>query len=71
MKLFNKHIDPRCEYCRHGEAIHKGESIACVYQGISNPSDSCRRFSYDPTLRQPEPPAQFNPGSFSEEDFQL
>ncbi|MCQ2452415.1 MAG: immunoglobulin kappa light chain variable domain-containing protein [Oscillospiraceae bacterium] len=71
MKLFNKHMEPRCEYCRHGEAISEGESIVCLHVGISSPSDSCRRFVYDPTRRRPEPPARFTPGSYSEEDFTL
>ena len=71
MKLFNKKITPRCEYCLHGEALSGSTDIICEKQGISSSDSSCRHFVYDATRRCPDPPAQYAPHKFSEEDFRL
>ena len=69
--LFNKHIEPKCEYCRHGESIPKSLEIACRKHGIMSPDNRCRSFSYDPLRRVPDAPVSFKPGDFSEDDFSI
>ena len=69
--LFNRKIEPKCEYCLRGEAIPASDMIACRLHGVMSPEEHCRRFTYDPINRVPEAPRAFTPKDFSEEDFTL
>jgi len=69
--LFNKKIEPRCEYCRHGTNLDSDGHVICLKHGVSDSSDSCRSFVYDPLRRRPDPPARYQPREFSDEDFSL
>jgi hypothetical protein len=68
--LFNKKIEPSCAYCLHGNAIGEGQ-VACLKKGITDADSSCKKFSYDPLKRTPEPPQKLKKSDFSEEDFIL
>lgn len=68
--LFDRNIDPCCEYCRHGSALDNYE-IACVKQGIMSSSGSCRHFAYEPTKRVPRVQKLIDSSRFSEDDFTL
>ena len=70
--LFDKRRPPRCEYCLHGTRLDARGTTICLAHGVSDAGDSCRRFAYDPTKREPDPPpARYVPKAFSEEDFAL
>lgn len=56
MRLFQRHIEPRCTYCQFGQQIPEGP-IACAKRGMMAPDSSCRSFRYDPLKRVPPRPA--------------
>ena len=68
--LFRKDIEPRCAYCKKGNALSDREVI-CVKRGIVAAEDSCRAFRYDPLKRVPPRPAALDTKRLSEEDFSL
>lgn len=70
MALFNKKIDPMCVYCKHSREISL-QQVACIKKGIKAPTDSCRRFSYDPLRRTPPRPKKADFSGLSPEDFAL
>ena len=43
--LFRKDIEPRCAYCKKGNALSDREVI-CVKRGIVAAEDSCRAFRF-------------------------
>lgn len=53
VKLFDPDIEPCCSYCEHGALTQDGQSILCQKKGVMLPSDSCRKFRYDPLERVP------------------
>ena len=70
--LFDKRRPPRCEYCLRGTRLDAEGTTICLAHGVSDPGDSCRRFIYDPTKREPDPPpARYVPKAYSAEDFTL
>jgi len=52
-KLFDSNIEPCCAYCEHGSFTQDRQSILCQKRGVTLPSDSCRKFKYDPIARVP------------------
>ncbi len=68
--LFDKHIEPRCAYCKRGEFLDE-EQIICVKKGVVSPAGACRAFRYDPLKRVPPKPASADFGKFTDEDFTL
>ena len=66
--LFRRKIEPSCTYCRHGRPGQE-EEVLCIYHGVMNPWDKCRRFEYDPLRRKPEanpvPVTDIDPDSFA------
>jgi len=68
--LFNKDIEPRCEYCRHGVLFGEDE-IGCYKFGITLTGESCGKFRYDPEKRVPERRMKVDSGKFKTEDFEL
>lgn len=71
MKLFDKNMPKRCEYCRHSEVLPGREDMLCLYAGVTMPEESCRHFVYDPLRRVPEPPQTYTAQDHSEEEFRL
>jgi hypothetical protein len=68
--LFRKDIEPMCVYCRHGNKIGDRE-LSCKHRGITHPTSSCRRFSYDPLKRIPPRPAKLVTRGLSDDDFKI
>ena len=68
--LFNKKIEPSCSYCKFGKRVST-EEVACIKKGVVSSGASCRRFKYDPLLREPSAPVLIKNGCFSEDDFKL
>lgn len=68
-KLFSSQIDPCCSYCEYGTLTQDGQSILCQRRGVMLPSDSCKKFVYDPLLRTPG--RQRKLPTYSAEDFSL
>lgn len=62
-QIFGGSIAPDCSYCR----FNSGEDeVICPY---SMRKGKCRKYSYDPTKRQPERKPGL--GKFSKDDFSL
>ena len=68
--LFNKKIEPSCSYCKYGKRVGN-EEVACLKKGVVSAGASCRRFKYDPLLREPSAPILIKTNAFSEDDFKL
>jgi hypothetical protein len=68
--LFNRNIEPSCEYCQYGTALGFDE-IACIKRGIMTSSGSCGAFRYEPTKRVPQALPSLKPSGLTEEDFSL
>ncbi len=69
INLFRKDITPRCAYCQLGESKSDGSVVFCPRKGVVSPMNSCRKFVYAPTKR--EPLRQQKLPDFSPEDFSL
>ena len=68
--LFQKKIEPRCDYCARGTKLDD-ENIACLKKGIVSPGSSCRAFRYDPFKRQPARPNLPDLSKWDHEDLTL
>ena len=68
--LFKKDIEPSCSYCKNGVKISQTQ-VACLRRGVVSAAGQCKKFSYDPLKREPEPPSQLDASKFSLEDFSL
>lgn len=68
--LFDKNIEPRCEYCRWGVALEEGQ-VACPKRGVVTPGGHCRGFQYDPLKRVPPRPAAPKKLELPVEEFEL
>ena len=67
--LFNKKLQPSCEYCIFGERLEYANEIVCKKRGVTDKRDYCRSYKYDPLKRSPQQPKiseNYNP-----EDFKL
>ena len=49
-------VEPKCIYCAHGKPTPDGENILCVYCGVPDKNNSCKKFKYDPLKREPKSP---------------
>lgn len=68
--LFRADIEPRCEYCRHGNGMGYDE-VACEKRGVFSKYGYCAKFRYDATKRVPERAARVDVSRVSEESFKL
>ena len=68
-ELYNRGIDPQCQYCLHGRKSPAGDSVLCEKFGIMSLDYHCKKFVYDPLKREPMPRAVLP--SFDPEDFAL
>ena len=66
---FNKRLEKHCEYCVHGAVLDFDDQIICKKRGVTDKTDSCRSYKYDPLKRIPVK-VKFA-GDFTEEDFKL
>lgn len=53
-KVFNKKLEPHCEYCVFGKRSEFSNEVICKKRGITDIKDSCRRYKYDPLKREPQ-----------------
>jgi len=68
--LFDRNIEPRCVYCRHGSVLGYGK-VACKRRGIMSAEGSCGAFRYEPTKRIPEIPHELDASNLTKEDFSI
>lgn len=69
LKMFNKSIAKRCEYCMHATTYAGNDTLFCKYRGVVEPSDKCRKYRYDILKRQPSKQTLGN--DYSKDDFVL
>lgn len=67
--LFRRDIPPHCSYCQLGKTSADGTVVYCPRKGVMSPMDSCKKFVYEPTKR--EPLRQQKLPDFTDEDFSL
>ena len=68
-KLFGKKIDPQCEYCAKGKLTSDKTMVLCAHHGIMQKYHHCRKFEYNPLLREPKI-APLLP-QFSKDEFEI
>ncbi len=68
--LFQRDIEPRCEYCQRGAQLGDGQ-VLCVRKGVVASEGHCRRFKYDPLRRTPPMPVTPDFSRLKDEDFTL
>ena len=69
-KYFDKHIDPKCDYCQFGKRAKDGNKVLCEKRGIVDCSYSCSKFVYSPLKRIPVKQLRFV-GSLADEDIYI
>lgn len=67
-KYFDKHIEPKCDYCQFGRRAKDGEKVICEKRGLVQRDDSCSKFIYSPLKRIPVKQLNFV-GSLADEDM--
>ena len=67
--LFDKKLEPRCEYCAHATVPADRSFAMCRFRGINPLSGKCRKFRYDPLMRIPQ--AKLSVEKYKAEDFAL
>lgn len=67
-KLLNSQT-ARCDCCLHGTMNEDTGTVFCTKRGVTSPTDHCRSFSYDPTVRVPKAPK--TPEPHQKEEFEL
>ncbi|MEE3333439.1 MAG: hypothetical protein VZR54_04080 [Ruminococcus sp.] len=65
-KLFGEKITPNCVYCQN---FLPDCQPCCALNRTINQKGKCRKFDYNPTMRQPM--AEANMMQFSKEDFEI
>lgn len=66
---FNKKLDKHCEYCVFGTKLNFDDQIICKKRGVTDKSDKCRSYKYDPLKRTP---VQINiDKNYTKDDFKL
>ena len=66
---FNKKLEKHCEYCVYGAVLDFEDQIICKKRGVTDKTDSCRSYKYDPLKRIPVKVKIAS--DFTEEDFKL
>ena len=67
-KYFDKHIDPKCDYCQFGRRTKDGNKVLCEKRGMVDCNYSCSKFIYSPLKRIPVKQLNFV-GSLADEDI--
>ena len=66
--LFGGNIPPDCAYCRHNSG--KSGQVLCSLR-LTMENGKCKRYQYDPLLREPRQAPSLRTEQYSEEDFKL
>ena len=69
-KYFDKHIEPKCDYCQFGKRAKDGNKVLCEKRGLVDCSYSCNKFVYSPLKRIPVKQLNFV-GSLADEDIYI
>ena len=69
-KYFDKHIDPKCDYCRFGKRAKDGNKVLCEKRGLVDCNYSCSKFIYSPLKRIAVKQLNFV-GSLADEDLYI
>lgn len=67
--LFGANIEPDCRYCRHNGA-KQGDEPLCTLR-LEAKEGKCKKYEYDPLMREPRSAPPLRSGQYSEEDFKL
>ena len=62
-KYFDKHIDPKCDYCRFGKRAKDGNKVLCEKRGLVDCNYSCSKFIYSPLTPTGTCSVRFSPSS--------
>ena len=71
-KYFGKAIEPKCEYCEHGNRAKDGNKVLCTKKGLVDASYHCPKFLYSPLKRIPVKQLErvgWLEGDYEEKDF--
>lgn len=66
---FDKKLEKHCEYCVHGTKLNFDNQIICKKHGVTDKSDNCRSYKYDPLKRVPVKVKLAN--GYTDDDFKL
>lgn len=69
-KYFDKHMEPKCDYCRFGKRAKDGNKVLCEKRGLVDCNYSCGKFIYSPLKRIPVKQLNFV-GSLADEDLYI
>ncbi|SEK63969.1 hypothetical protein SAMN02910353_01033 [Ruminococcus sp. YRD2003] len=69
-KYFDKHIEPKCDYCRFGKRAKDGNKVLCEKRGLVDANYSCSKFIYSPLKRIPVKQLNFV-GSLADEELYI
>ena len=69
-KYFDKHIEPKCDYCQFGKRTKDGNKVLCEKRGLVEQTYSCNKFIYSPLKRIPVKQLNFV-GSIADEDIYI
>lgn len=69
-KYFDKHIEPKCDYCSFGKRAKDGNKVLCEKRGLVDSNFSCSKFVYSPLKRIPVKQLNFV-GSLADEDLYI
>lgn len=67
--IFGKDTAKYCAFCEHGRDLHTNDEMSCVYKGVVDKADTCRKFKYDVLKR--DPVKSMPDISFDEKEFSL
>ncbi len=67
--LFGNDVELDCRYCRHNGA-KQGDPPLCTLR-LSVKDGKCKKFEYDPLLREPRSAPLLRGERYSEDDFKL
>lgn len=68
--LFNKRTTPDCSYCKRSQDLRDG-SYLCSVNGVTKPSEGCKKFKYDPLKRKPVKGKALDSNAYDDADFSL
>lgn len=72
-KYFGKAIEPKCEYCEHGNRSKEGNKVLCPKKGMVDAGYHCPKFLYSPLKRIPVKQLErvgWLEGDYEEKDFE-
>lgn len=67
--LYGNNIEKICKNCSHSKGRFSEGKVECDIKGSVSAESHCRKFDYDPMLRQPKKKPILQ--KMSEEDFKL